>query len=456
MDFATAVAHSMQTEGLAALNRHINFAAIANRSTPGVQWSPREVNSLFSQYIASMNAYAAEMKPLQVEVAFMNYRVNKAYPEITFRVVYADGHYEFYIATLGYYDGHLAIIDLFSTDEIEPLTDQVRRVTAPRLKELNRSAWNQLFRQLPKEGTDPFDAWRLVIAAAKGKNYEALLQHHAELLPELQKTPTMQALHLIAVSKVKKELYRETWNNCRRDFGDQTGMACVLLDAAQMSRNTTDALAAIDLLEKLIGEDRFFHYLRADVYLNANALEAAFRTTGISLTQFRRYDYRSRSYLYLCVNLQKWKEAATFLRELERDTNTESVAFLAQNPALSAIAQSEEFNAWIRSPIKLRYDRELLAKVRAEADSPSAFPARQAQLPGADRIPAKSAPAKPVAPYALKGIIYSSRPSATINNKFVMVGDKVGAAKVIAIQTNHVIIEVDGKQEKLTLENTPP
>lgn len=438
----------MQTEGLAELNRYISFPAIAERSIPGVKLNPREVTTLFSKYTESMNRYAAEMKPLQVEAAFMNYRVSRTHPELTFRVVYSDGHYEFYILTMGYYDGKLAIIDIFSTDEIEPLSDQVRRVTASYVKDMNRSAWEKLFSQPPKGNDDPFDAWRLVIAAAKGKNYEAILKHYDDLLPELQRTPTMRALQLIAISKVKKELYRETWNDCRRDYGDQTGMACVLLDAARQARNPQDALAAIDLMETLIGKDPFFHFLRADVLVSAGGIEAAFKSTALSLAQYRRYDYRSRSYLYLCMNLQKWKEACTFLRELERDTNTESVAFLAENPAFAAIARSDEFANWLRSPIKKRYDANLLAKIRE-----GTLPAMPTPAPPAQ--PSK-APTKPAAPYILKGIIYSSRPSATINNKFVMVGDKVDAAKVIAISTNHVIIEVNDKEVKLVLDTGNP
>lgn len=445
----------MQTEGLSALYRHISFTAIAERAVPGSDITPRNANALFSKYIADMNSYAAKMKGQQAEVAFMNYRLNRTYPELTFRVVYADGHFEFYIATMGYEAGRLVIIDLFDTYQIEPLTDLVRRLAAPQIKASNLSRWNKLFRQPPAADSDPFDTWRLVIAAANGNNYEALLKHHEQLLPELKETPTMRALHLLAVSKVRKDQYRATWDACFRDLSDQTGMVCMLLDASMKAKNAKDGIAAITALEKLLGEDRFFHFLRADFFVKVGALDAAFTSTGQSLAQFRRYDYRSRSYLYLCMNMEKWQEAAVFLRELERDTGKESVAFLAENPQFASIANSDAFKSWLRSPIKRRYDPELLARVQSQSGTAAAYPARPVPV-STGTAPVQTTPSAPAAPYTLKGIIYSSRPSATINNKFVMVGDKVGAAKVLTIETNYVVIEVDGKQEKLTLTTDTP
>ena len=79
-----------------------------------------------------------------------------------------------------------------------------------------------------------------------------------------------------------------------------------------------------------------------------------------------------------------------------------------------------------------------------------------------------TAPTQPVMPskeetgsaaipeFNLQAILYTpTRSSATINNKFVMVGDKVDGCKVIAIERRSVTIESSsGKKTEIKLSDT--
>ncbi|HEY2951855.1 MAG TPA: hypothetical protein VGK40_04685 [Verrucomicrobiae bacterium] len=61
--------------------------------------------------------------------------------------------------------------------------------------------------------------------------------------------------------------------------------------------------------------------------------------------------------------------------------------------------------------------------------------------------------AKPATPtFKLQGVFYRpSNPSAVINGKVVYVGDKVGQARVLAIERDEVLIENDGQRTVLSL-----
>lgn len=67
--------------------------------------------------------------------------------------------------------------------------------------------------------------------------------------------------------------------------------------------------------------------------------------------------------------------------------------------------------------------------------------------------PAITEPPPPPAPvFKLQGIFYRpSRPSAVINSKTVFVGDRVGQAKVLAIDRESVTLQSDGQTKVLTL-----
>ena len=67
--------------------------------------------------------------------------------------------------------------------------------------------------------------------------------------------------------------------------------------------------------------------------------------------------------------------------------------------------------------------------------------------------PATTEPPPPPAPtFKLQGIFYRlSRPSAMINSKTVFVGDRLGQAKVLAINRDSVTLQSEGETKVLTL-----
>jgi hypothetical protein len=71
------------------------------------------------------------------------------------------------------------------------------------------------------------------------------------------------------------------------------------------------------------------------------------------------------------------------------------------------------------------------------APAVAAGPASTATTPGA---------------YKVNSIFYKPKnPAAVVNGKMVLVGDRLGDAKVVAIEKDAVIIEVDGAKKTLTL-----
>jgi hypothetical protein len=90
----------------------------------------------------------------------------------------------------------------------------------------------------------------------------------------------------------------------------------------------------------------------------------------------------------------------------------------------------------------------------ATSPAPTPAPAAIQPAPATNTLVAVSeaAPPKP-APPKLQGIIYrADRPSAIINGKIVLVGDRVGEARVVAIDRESVTLAGGGETNVLNLE----
>jgi hypothetical protein len=99
-------------------------------------------------------------------------------------------------------------------------------------------------------------------------------------------------------------------------------------------------------------------------------------------------------------------------------------------------------------------DQEPTEEEPGRIAKPANAPAAVQPVLTTNAAPAVAAGVPAVAPggFKVNSIFYKPKnPAAVVNSKMVFVGDRIGDAKVVAIEKDAVIIEVDGQKKALTL-----
>src|SRR6185295_4637182 len=210
----------------------------------------------------------------------------------------------------------------------------------------------------------------------------------------------------------------------RKFYPNDPSLSYYAYFAHLVARKFDEAAKDIDDMQKELGQDAFFDFLRSRTYYVKKDYDKAFETIYKALPAKRTLGYAGRFYMMMTLEQRQFDITARFLRELEREEGKEMYAVIRNDRKYAEFLRSADFRKWMESPVKIPVDPSIKPPM---ASIPSAPPPAQTT-----RATATTPAAKKDEPrYKLNGIFYSKKPSALINKTTAFVGEKVDGATVI-------------------------
>jgi hypothetical protein len=365
-------------------------------------------------------------------VKFLHRQTQDGEPGILLRLITANGglEYQTVVPKCGA-DGKLRIVDAFSFSMGEKLSAPLKYILIAQLQDKDKSLAGQLFTNSAVARYAPQWA-RMVKLNMEGKFKDALAVYTN--LPAAVRQDKMFLREKIQAAAAVDEneclAAAELWQKLYPDDSSQDLMPVNLYLAR---RQYNKVLNCFDKLERTIGDDAYMDLVRAGIFMEKNDLTRArkYATQAFSsepaLTEAGIIAFNVLSYE------QRFDECVVILDKIRLQENCSKRTLMRRLklPKENAFLDSRAYQNWINS-----------------ADNVSTTPALASTQ--TNQLSANPSQLK------LQAILYSpTRPGATINNKFVMVGDVVEGCKVTAIEQRSVTIE-SPSGEKIQLKLNVP
>lgn len=320
-------------------------------------------------------------------------------------------------------NGQPRIVDTYLYLFGEKLSDVLRPFALPLIARKNKSAAERLAGNA-SEFVEAEPVWFEMARLLRSGRYLGVLVNYDQLPTSVQKDKFLLWYRLKAAQALDDEDYLKTVDLWRHYYPDDVSSDMVSLDALTLRKQYAEALRCVDRLDKALG---------GDPYLDVH-----------------------RAYLWILMNDPARAKAAA-----QRAFEAEPTRLDAGLCVLSLLAtedNDDECVAWLnkmQSAGGLSKDR--LAEEIETSHMLLRFPVSQAYLkwrgpkkPPSPLVIGKSRTETDFRSLKLQGILYAkSRPGATINGQYVVVGDSIGEYKVRAIDAESVTLESMAGEKKL-------
>jgi tetratricopeptide (TPR) repeat protein len=394
----------------------IDFDSLLERSFSGLNGQKpdlKKVKEVKKGFYRTINDQMLRVK----SVKFLRLKQLDGEQGILLRLILNEGGLDYLVSIPKYNrDGDLKIVDAFNYAEGIKLSELLKYSLIQILQKNDRTLARQLFTNSDLVTYEP--QWeRMVTLNTQGKYTEALaiydqlpasVQHEKVLLSEkILAAQTVDEHECLAAIELWRTLYPND----------------PFLDLASLNfylgrRQHNKILECIDKLDKTIGGDPYLDWLRSFIFMKMDDFA---RTKKFATQAFNREPTLTEAG-YCVIGLlsfeRKYDECVGVLEKMQFQGGCSKIALRCKitESKNNALIESQVYQNWINST--------------ATAPTQPVMPSKEET--GSAAIPE----------FKLQAILYTpTRSSATINNKFVMVGDKVDGCKVITIEQRSVTIE---------------
>jgi tetratricopeptide (TPR) repeat protein len=405
-----------------------------------------DADRVLDKLIASHPAAAAELEPQRAEfkkqfndflfakmnqtgsLKFLRVKRVRGEPRVLCRVLASEKGLDYLEITLERGSrGGPRVADAFDLLTGETVSESFSRAFFVPLAVQDKTLQQELFHG-QSDLTKFYPEWsQLAKLNAQGKHQQVLsLFNKLPASLQTEKFILLEKVH--AASDTNEEAYLEALELWARSYPNDAGTEILAIDGFMFRKKYGKALECVERLDKLVGGDAHLDYLRAEFYERLGDTEKSRQAANRVIN---REPELLEPYFFLLASLSRkhqFPSGVSVLNRLWSASNLPKamvIQIVEAGKDYAPLVKSDEYRKWRGAPVA--------GTVRTVAATDKSGTA-QANL-------------------KLQSIFYQpTRPGATLNGQFVMVGDKLKGHKVLAIDQKSVTVEnPDGKKQVLTL-----
>jgi hypothetical protein len=372
-----------------------------------------------------------DQMPKVKSVKFLHLKQLDGEKGILLRLLTNEGRLDYEVSLLKYNrDGCLKIVDAFDFSVCVKSSEFLKYPMIQILQEKDKTLARQLFTNSDLVTYEP--QWgQMAILNMQGKHMEALAIYD-KLPASVQHEKLLLKEKILAVSTVDEHEYLAAIELWRTLYPNDPSLDLMSLNLYTGRQQYGKVLDSIDRLDRYIGGDPYLDWLRSFIFMKMDD----FARTKKFVTQAFNCEPTLTQAGYCLIGLlsfeQKYDECVAVLEKMQSQGGCSKIAlrWKIKESKNNALMVSQAYQDWIIST--------------ATAPPQPAVPRKDGTMQAG------------TAEFNLQTIVYTPpRSSATINNKFVMVGDMIDGCKVIAIEQRSVTIESSsGNKTDLKLSDT--
>jgi len=263
-----------------------------------------------------------------------------------FRMQLADGslNYHDFLLTRKP-DGQAIAADIYIFVAGEPLSESVRRMFLPLVREASKSF---LARLTEKENdfVAHVDEFRKMTEMTRTGQYDAVLKTYQSLPVSMQQDKSILIIRLSAAAQVNEEEYMRAIADFRRHFPSDPALDLMLIDWFVLKRDFAKARERIDRLDQAVGGDPLLNVIRANTFLEENRYDEA---TRYARKVAEIDDLKEQAtWVLVAVSLAQghFAETSRLLDALVRDCGVE-IGDLTTIPEYAEYVKSAEYKDWL-------------------------------------------------------------------------------------------------------------
>ncbi len=166
-------------------------------------------------------------------------------------------------------------------------------------------------------------------------------------LPEaLQTSRTVLLIELVAAKKLGADEYRAALDICQKHLGKDPAFAVLSFGRALLDKDWTQALAAIDVLDKAVGGDPFMDYQRCEIHYAAGALDKAKEAGLRAVEKEPGLEPAQWALITIALKTKDWPGTVAGLGRLEKQGV--KLKDLTKVPLFSEFVKTDEYAAWAK------------------------------------------------------------------------------------------------------------
>lgn len=321
-------------------------------------------------------------------------------------------------------DGRPGVADSYLYYSGEKLSDTIRHAVMPILAEKDKSVLERMFSDTP-DLLKSAPVWnQLVRLSLQGRSKEVLSVYN-RLPPSVQKEKFMLIYRLKAAQAVDDKEYLAAMDLWRRTYPNDPSLDVITLDAHILRKEYPQALECINRLDKALGGDPYLELQRAYLYTLMNdgpkARAAAQRCLEAEPSRL------DAGMLVLSSLAQEHQddECIAWLDKMQSTgghSKEQLIERIETSEKLGQFSISEAYRKW-RGP------RSRPSQLVIDKSQNGVTPSRGLKL---------------------QSVVFAgSGSSATINGRYLVVGDSIGEYKVLAIDAESVTLQSESGEKKV-------
>jgi len=243
-------------------------------------------------------------------------------------------------------DGSILILDIRRITSDGSESQFLRRVCLPQKKHLE--ILNVL--KAPMAGdiaASHEERWKLTELGVE-KKFEEALKFFADNRAAFRNDPSGHRSHMIIAGQVGPEAFAKAVSDLEEDLPNDSVLHLRRMERALLTKKFDLALAAVDDLEKVVGEDPYLLVLRATCELSSGRAHRAKELAREAARKEPSLDLAWWTLLNSSVSDKDYASAVQSLKVLHGKLRFK-VPDLTQAPGFEEFVQSSEYQAWLKS-----------------------------------------------------------------------------------------------------------
>jgi Flp pilus assembly protein TadD len=265
---------------------------------------------------------------------------------VKFRLLHADGAFNYNDYVVVNQDGKLKAIDIHVLITGEFVSETLRRTLLPVAVEAKKSLWERL---TEKESAYVEHLPSIMKMSNARTDPKGALATYAALPEVLKKDKNVLTFRVQAASMLDDAEYLAATEDFRRAFPHDASVQVMSIDYFYMKKMFKEALQAVTALEKSSGRDAHLNTLRAGLYAEMEDVEAGRKEVAAALEL--EPDLGEAFNLGIALDLAAREETAALTKIRDARRRGLSLAMVEQNPEYTAfLARRDIQNKLLDSP----------------------------------------------------------------------------------------------------------